>query len=87
MDLNIEEIIESLYDSDMVVEAETSTKYNELRHQYNELYNNVKDEEVKNQLNELNELKNQMDSESNKAIFKKGFSIGVKLIIGALNTK
>lgn len=80
-------IIEEIYNTGMFAEDEIGTKYKELQHTYNELFDSIENEELKEKFEKLETLKNEMYSENNKDIFKLGVSIGVKFIIEALNYK
>ncbi len=84
MKLPKEHIIEELYMSGIFADAQTSSKYNELIREYNKLYENIEDSILKEKFKKLEELKNNLNSESDKQIFKLGFSVATKMILEAM---
>lgn len=70
--------------SGIFADAQTSSKYNELIREYNKLYENIEDSILKEKFKKLEELKNNLNSESDKQIFKLGFSVATKMILEAM---
>jgi uncharacterized membrane protein (DUF106 family) len=87
MELTDEQIIEKIYSSGILSDVETSKEYKELLHKYNEFYESIENEDLKEKFSKLGEIKNELYSESNKFIFKLGFSIATNLFIEATNFK
>lgn len=87
MEFTDEEIIEKIYSSGIFANREPSEKYKKLLHEYNLLYESIEDNDIKQKYTELQDLKNEMESEGYKDIFKLGFSIATKILIEALNLK
>lgn len=85
MEFPKEHIIEDLYSSGIFAEIETSPEYKKLIREYNKLYETIEDTELKEKFTKLEELKNKMNSETDKQTFKIGFSIATKLIIEAMS--
>lgn len=85
MDFQKEHIIEDLYSSGIFAEVETSPEYKKLIREYNELYETIEDTELKAKFTKLEELKNKMNGETDKTIFKLGFSLATKMIIEAMS--
>ena len=85
MKLPKERIIEELYMSGIFADAQTSSKYNELIREYNKLYENIEDSILKEKFKKLEELKNNLNSESDTQIFKLGFSVATKMILDSVS--
>lgn len=85
MDLLNDSIIEELYNNVMIANITESEEYQENLKQYNKILENIENEELKQKLIKLKELINLMVSDSDKTTFKVGFSLGVKMVIEALN--
>jgi len=79
-------IIEELYSSGMVTDVSTSKAYKELLGEYNDLYDTIEDKNLRDKLEKLEEMKNKLYSETDKDIFKCGFSMATKMIMEALTT-
>lgn len=79
-------IIEELYSSGVVTNIATSQEYKSLIGEYNDLFDTIEDEELKDKLEKLEEMKNKLYSETDKDVFKAGFSMAVKMLIEALST-
>lgn len=84
MDLEDEQIIEQIYQSELLEDMENSKKYKKLLKQYNKLYRTIEDSKLKEQFTELEEIKNELYSQLDKDIFKLGFSFATKLITEGL---
>ena len=74
-------IIEELYSSGVVTNVATSPEYKSLIGEYNNLF-----EDLKDKLEQLEEMKNKLYSETDKDVFKAGFSMATKILIEALST-
>ena len=85
MDLLNDSIIEELYNNVMIANITESEEYQENLKQYNKILENIENEELKQKLIKLKELINSMVSDSDRTTFKVGFSLGVKMVIEALN--
>ena len=85
MKLPKQHIIEDLYSSGFFADVETSSKYNDLIREYNKFYETIEDSILKEKFKRLEELKNSLNGESDKQIFKLGFSIATKMIIEAMS--
>lgn len=79
-------IIEELYSSGLVTNVSTSQEYKNLIGEYNDLFDTIEDKELKNKLETLEEMKNKLYSETDKDIFKLGFSMATKMLMEALTT-
>lgn len=79
-------IIEELYSSGVVTNIATSQEYKSLIGEYNDLFDTIEDNELKDKLEKLEEMKNKLYSETDKDVFKAGFSMAVKMLIEALST-
>ena len=79
-------IIDNIYQS-IVPNIETSKRYKDLIHKYNKVFYSIKDEELREKIASLNELKNNIYAEYDEMLFKIGFSTGVKTVIEALSLK
>lgn len=79
-------IIEELYSSGVVTNIATSQEYKSLIGKYNDLFDTIEDNELKDKLEKLEEMKNKLYSETDKDVFKAGFSMAVKMLIEALST-
>ncbi len=79
-------IIEELYSSGVVTNIATSQEYKTLIGEYNDLFDTIEDNELKDKLEKLEEMKNKLYSETDKDVFKAGFSMAVKMLIEALST-
>ena len=79
-------IIEELYSSGLVTDVSTSQEYKNLIVEYNHLFDAIEDKELKNKLETLEEMKNKLYSETDKDIFKLGFSMATKMLMEALTT-
>lgn len=79
-------IIEELYSSGLVTDVSTSQEYKNLIVEYNHLFDTIEDKELKNKLETLEEMKNKLYSETDKDIFKLGFSMATKMLMEALTT-
>ena len=84
MEFDNEDLLEQLYNSEIIANLETSKEYQKLIKKYNNLYSTIEDAELKKKIKKLNELINEMSAENGKTLFKIGFSKGVKMIIEAL---
>lgn len=85
MDLLEDSIIDELYNNVVVANITESEEYQENLKQYNKILENIENEELKQKLIKLKELINSMVSDSDRTTFKIGFSLGVKMVIEALN--
>lgn len=85
MDFQKEHIIEDLYSSGILSDIESNEEYKELLKKYNDLYNTIEDNELRKKLEKLEEMKNQLYSANDKAIFKIGFSMATKLLMEAIS--
>lgn len=85
MDLLKDSIIDELYNNVVVDNITESEEYQENLKEYNKILENIENEELKKKLIKLKELINSMVSDSDKTTFKIGFSLGVKMVIEALN--
>ena len=85
MDLLNDSIIDELYNNVVVANITESEEYQENLKQYNKILENIENEELKQKLIKLKELINSMVSDSDRTTFKIGFSLGVKMVIEALN--
>ena len=79
-------IIDNIYQS-IVPNIETSKRHKDLIHKYNKVFYSIKDEELREKIASLNELKNNIYAEYDEMLFKIGFSTGVKTVIEALSLK
>lgn len=79
-------IIEELYSSGVVTNVATSPEYKSLIAEYNNLFDTIEDEDLKDKLERLEEMKNKLYSETDKDVFKAGFSMATKILIEALST-
>ena len=79
-------IIEELYNSGVVTNIEASQEYKSLIGEYNDLFDTIEDKDLKDKLEKLEEMKNNLYSETDKDVFKAGFSMAVKMLIEALST-
>ena len=79
-------IIEELYSSGLVTDVSTSQEYRNLIAKYNDLFDTIEDKELKYKLETLEEMKNKLYSETDKDIFKLGFSMATKMLMEALTT-
>ena len=85
MDLLKDSIIDELYNNVVIDNIIESEEYQENLKQYNKILENIENEELKQKLIKLKELINSMVSDSDRTTFKIGFSLGVKMVIEALN--
>ena len=85
MDLLNDSIIEELYNNVVFANITESKEYQENLEEYNKILENIENKELKQKLIRLKELINLMVSDSDKTTFKVGFSLGVKMVIEALN--
>ena len=85
MDLLKDSIIDELYNNVVIANITESEEYQENLKQYNKILENIENEELKQKLIKLKELINSMVSDSDRTTFKIGFSLGVKMVIEALN--
>lgn len=85
MEFQKEHIIEDLYSSGLLSDMESNEEYKILLKKYNDLYDSIEDSELKNKFEKLEEIKNQLYSANDKAIFKMGFSMAIKLFIEAIS--
>ena len=69
----------------MIANITESKEYQENLEEYNKILENIENKELKQKLIRLKELINLMVSDSDKTTFKVGFSLGVKMVIEALN--
>ena len=79
-------IIEELYSSGLVTDVSTSQEYKNLIVEYNHLFDAIEDKELKNKLETLEEMKNKLYSETEKDIYKLGFSMDTKMLMESLTT-
>lgn len=79
-------IIDNIYQS-IIQNIETSERYKNLIHKYNKVFYSIEDEELREKIASLNELKNNIYAEYDEILFKIGFSTGVKTVIEALCLK
>lgn len=86
MEFPNEHIIEDIYNTGIVADVVCSEKYNKLRRRYNDLYDSIESEELKNKFSKLEEIKTEMHSQNDKDLFKIGFSMATKMLIEALAT-
>ena len=86
VDFPSEHIIEDLYSSGLVANAETTPEYNQLLGEYNDLYDTIEDKNLRDKLKKLEEMKGKLFSENDKIIFKCGFSMATKILIESLTT-
>lgn len=86
MEFPNEHIIEEIYSSDIVTDIESSAEYKQILGEYNDLFDTIEDKELQEKLAKLEEMKNKLYSETDKQIFKLGFSIATKIIIEALTS-
>ena len=84
MEFPNEHILEDIYDTGIVADVGVSDKYKELRRKYNELYDSIESEELKNKFSSLEEIKTELYSENDKQLYKIGFSMATKILIEAL---
>lgn len=84
MEFPNEHIIEDIYSTGIIADVVCSEEYNKLRRKYNELYDSIESEELKNKFSKLEEIKTEMFSENDKSLFKIGFSMATKMLIEAL---
>ena len=87
MEFGSNSLIDEIYNSHIVLETESSEEYKNTLKEFITIYDSIEDEELKNKINKLEELKNKMYAQEDKKIFKMGFSIATKLIIEAINFK
>lgn len=85
MDLLKDSIIDELYNNVVIDNIIESEEYQENLKQYNKILENIENEELKQKLIKLKELINSMVSDSDRTTFKIGFSLGVKMVMEALN--
>lgn len=85
MEFSKEHIIEDLFNTGIFADMEVNSEYKKLIREYNRLYETIEDIELKRKFEKLEELKNKMNRENDKQIFKIGFSIATKLIIEAMS--
>ena len=85
MDLLKDSIIDELYNNVVIDNIIESEEYQENLKQYNKILEYIENEELKQKLIKLKELINSMVSDSDRTTFKIGFSLGVKLVMEALN--
>ena len=78
------DLIEELYNSEIISDMETSEEYKKLIRQYNNLYDSIEETDLKEKFSKLEEIKNNMYAENDKVIFKLGFSTAIKIILEAL---
>ena len=84
MDFPDEHIIENIYNTDMLSNVACSEKYKKLLHRYNQFYDSITDEELKEQFSKLEEIRTDLFSQNDKDLFKVGFSMAIKIIVEAL---
>lgn len=84
MEFPDEHIIENIYNTDIVADVTCSEKYKKLLHRYNQFYDSITDEELKEKFSKLEEMKTDLFSQNDKDLFKIGFSMAVKILIEAL---
>lgn len=77
-------IIEELYSSGLISDVESTPEYKQMLGEYNDLFDTIEDKELREKLEKLEEMKNQLYSENDKMIFKCGYSIATKMLIEAL---
>lgn len=85
MKLSDEQIIEEIYKTGIFADIETGSTYKKLLHKYNVLFDSIEDSKLKSKFEKLEQLKNDMFGESNKDIFKLGFSIATKILVESLD--
>lgn len=85
MDLLNDSIIEELYNNVAISNITESEEYQEMLKEYNKIVVDIEDKELKQKIIELKEDINLMVSDADKTTFKVGFSMGVKMVIEALN--
>ena len=85
MDLLKDSVIDELYNNVVVANITESEEYQENLKEYNKILETIENEELNQKLIKLKELINLMVSDSDKTTFKIGFSLGVKMVIEALN--
>lgn len=86
MDFPNESIIEEIYSSGLVTDVSTSHEYKQLVGEYNDLFDTIEDKDLRDKLEKLEEIKNKLYSETDKSIFKLGFSMATKMIMEALTS-
>lgn len=86
MEFSNEHIIEEIYSSDIVTDIESSAEYKQILGEYNDLFDTIEDKELQEKLAKLEEMKNKLYSETDKQIFKLGFSMATKIIMEALTS-
>lgn len=85
MDLLKDSVIDELYNNIFIPNVTESIEYQEMLMKYNRLFDTIKDDELKNKLLKLKELSNDMIADGDRTTFKAGFSMGVKMVMEALN--
>jgi uncharacterized membrane protein (DUF106 family) len=78
-------VIDELYCNSVIPNVTESKEYQKMLSEYNRLFDTIEDKELKNKLEKLKELSNDMIADGDKTTFKIGFSMGVKMVIEALN--
>lgn len=63
-------IIEELYSSGLILDVESTPEYKQMLGEYNDLFDTIEDKELRDKLEKLEEMKNQLYSENDKMIFK-----------------
>lgn len=63
-------IIEELYSSGLISDVESTPEYKQMLGEYNDLFDTIEDKELREKLEKLEEMKNQLYSENDKIIFK-----------------
>lgn len=75
-----------LYNSELITDVTISPEYKSLISQCNDLFDTIEDKDLKDKLEQLEEIKNSLYSMTDKEIFKTGFSMAVKMLIETLTT-
>lgn len=87
MEFPNEHIIEDLYNSDLVTDIPSSQEYKDLLEEYNKLYDTIEDNNLRDKIEKLEEMKNNLYFANDKEIFKCGFSMATKILMEALTFK
>lgn len=85
MEIPKDYLLDDIYDSEYIQGIATSDEYNKLRRKYNELFDTIKDTELRNKLEKLEELKNAMMGEDCRNVFKQGCSYAIRFMVESLN--
>lgn len=86
MDFPNYEMIEELYDKGIVKNLSTSPEYTNLKREYQDLFNSIKDRNLRNKIEDLDIRRHNLYTSTDKDVFKAGFSVAVKMLIEALST-